>query len=87
MTPVHPNQPFRDDVWSWRNEEIDRYNAAALEFMRNQNVPINDAHALIAADPDRLLNADGLHLSEEGNRLYAEAVVRAVEPYLAPQKN
>ena len=47
MTPVHPGRPFRNDEWSWRNEEIDRYNEAALELMAKESVPINDLHRLV----------------------------------------
>ena len=45
MTPVHPSRPFTDEAWSWRNEEIDRYNAAAVALMQSHGVPINDLHS------------------------------------------
>ena len=81
-TPVHPARPFSEEEWSWRNEELDQYNTAALEVMQRRNIPVNDLHSIVAADPDRLLSEDQLHLSETGIRLCAEAVVRAIRQHL-----
>ena len=78
MTPVHPERPFRDTEWSWRNEEIDRYNDAARELMTAEGVPINDLHELVVGDVDRFLSEDQLHLSDAGQRACAEAVVKCV---------
>ncbi|MEW6751650.1 MAG: GDSL-type esterase/lipase family protein [Candidatus Latescibacterota bacterium] len=78
-TPVHPARPFRADQWSWRNAEIDQYNAAALEVMRAQGVPVDDLHALVWQHQDEYLAEDQLHLSPAGQRACAEAVVRTLE--------
>jgi len=75
-TPTHPERGFRDDAWSWRNEEIDAYNAAARALMEAEGVPINDLHAVVVADVDRYLSEDLLHLSEAGCAACAEAVGR-----------
>ena len=83
MTPVHPNRPFSNEGWSWRNAEIDRYNEAALNLMNSQGVAINDLHAVVAADPDQYLSADQLHLSEAGEHRCAEAVAGHVRQSLA----
>ena len=83
MTPVHPDRPFRDSEWSWRNEEIDQYNEVARELMQSRHVPINDLHALVWADVSTLLSEDQLHLSEAGQSACAEAVVNAVSQMLA----
>ena len=77
-TPVHPDRPFRDDQWSWRNEEIDIYNDAARSVMAELEIPINELHAVVAADVDRLLSADQLHLSDEGKQACADAVCAAI---------
>ena len=82
MTPVHPERPFRDDVWSWRNEEIDRYNSVALELMEQRSVPINDLHALVSRDISTFLSDDQLHLSESGQKECAKAVVKTVAALL-----
>ena len=81
-TPVHPDKPWNPDGWSWRNGEINRYNTAARKLMQQENVPINDLHALVEANVDDLLGQDMLHLSDEGKRLCAEAVTKAAAPYL-----
>ena len=81
-TPVHPDRPFRNDQWSWRNDEIDRYNAAALALMEAHGSPVNDLHALVMSDPDVYLAEDQLHLSPDGQQKCAEAVAAAVRSYL-----
>ena len=81
-TPVHPERPFRPDQWSWRNEEIDQYNEAALEVMAAQQVSVNDLHVLVAADVDSYLAEDQLHLSEAGKEKCAEAVAAKVRALL-----
>ena len=82
MTPVHPERPFRDDVWSWRNEEIDRYNSVALELMEQRSVPINDLHALVSRNVSKFLSDDQLHLSESGQEECAKAVDKTVTALL-----
>jgi len=77
-TPVHPSEPVPGDQWSWSNEDIVRYNAAARELMGREDVPVNDLHALVWADAERYLADDRLHLSAAGQSVCAEAVVRAV---------
>ena len=81
-TPVHPERPFRDNTWSWRNEEIGRYNEAALELMGAEGVPVNDLHALVAGNVGEYLAEDQLHLSEAGQAACAAAVAAAVRPLL-----
>jgi isoamyl acetate esterase len=81
-TPVHPDRPFRDDQWSWRNEEIDRYNQAALELMEVEKVPVNDLHALVHRDLDGYLAEDQLHLSTAGQAACAAAVAQTVKGHM-----
>ena len=78
MTPVHPDRPFLDTQWSWRNEEIARYNEEALKLMEAEGVPVNDLHAVVAADCNRYLAEDMLHLSDEGMQKCAQAVAKAI---------
>ena len=82
-TPVHPDRPFRNDQWAWRNEEIDRYNQAAIDLMKTYDVPIDDLHALVYGNIDAYLSDDQLHLSEAGQKACADAVIGAVMPYLS----
>jgi lysophospholipase L1-like esterase len=82
-TPVHPDRPFRNDQWAWRNAEIDQYNRAALSLMQAYGIPVNDLHAIVKSDPDLYLSEDQLHLSRAGIRRCAEAVkgsIRALLP-------
>ena len=81
-TPVSPQRPFGDTGWSWRNEEIDEYNAAAGELMAANDVPVNDLHAVVAADVEQYLAEDMLHLSEAGIAVCAQAVADAVSRHL-----
>ena len=82
MTPVHPERPFRADQWSWRNAEIDAYNAAATALMTAEGVPIDDLHSLVWADYGQYLSEDQLHLSAAGQLACAQAVVRTLAPWL-----
>ena len=81
-TSVHPDRPFRDDQWSWRNEEIDAYNDAARLVMTELEIPINELHTLVASDVGRLLSSDQLHLSDAGKQTCAEAVCAAIRTHL-----
>ena len=82
ITPVHPDRPFTSESWSWRNEEIDQYNAAATELMSASNIPINDLHQLVSTDLDGYLAEDHLHLSQPGQQACAQAVAQAVSALL-----
>ena len=81
-TPVHPDRSFHNNAWSWRNEEIDEYNASARELMEMKGVPINDLHRLVWHDLTRMLGDDQLHLSERGKQVCAGAVAAAVSAVL-----
>jgi lysophospholipase L1-like esterase len=81
-TPVRDGADWSGRGWSWSNEEIDAYNAAARTFMESRSVPINDLNAVVRSDPDRLLSEDNLHLSDAGKQACAEKVVKALEAYL-----
>jgi len=82
ITPVHPDRPFRDTEWSWRNTEIDEYNNVAKELMVSRGVPINDLHTLVWNDTAAFLCEDQLHLSDAGRQACAEAVTNSVSAYL-----
>ena len=84
-TPVHPDRPFRDTEWSWRNDEIDRYNDVALELMQVSGIPVNDLHALVWDHVSGFLCQDQLHLSEAGQEACAKAVADCVSTFLSPQ--
>lgn len=85
ITPAHPKRPFRDTAWSWRNEEIDRYNAVARELMEGNGVPINDLHALVWSNLSGFLSEDQLHLSAAGQKACAQAVADCISRLLEPR--
>jgi len=78
ITPVHPDKPFRDTEWSWRNEEIDQYNDAARELMESRGVPINDLNALVWDNLSGFLSEDQIHLSEAGQKACAQAIADCI---------
>ena len=81
-TPAHPDRPFTTTAWSWRNEEIAEYNAAARDLMLSEGVPINDLHELVWRDPAVFLSDDKLHLSAYGQERCARAVADRVSAFL-----
>ncbi len=81
-TPVNSEGPLQAKPWTWWNDQIDRYNAAALELMEGQGLPITDLHAVVWADRDRYMSEDKLHLSPDGEARCAEEVVKAVSAWL-----
>jgi lysophospholipase L1-like esterase len=84
ITPVHPDRPFRDNEWSWRNEEIDHYNDVARELMRIKGVLVNDLHTLVWSNVSEFLSEDQLHLSESGQEACAKKVSDCVSIFLSP---
>ena len=85
ITPVHPDRPFRNTEWAWRNEEINQYNNVARELMTSRSIPINDLHTLIWNNLPEFLSEDQLHLSESGQQACAKAVAESVSAFLSPQ--
>jgi len=78
-TPVHPEKSFPDTKWAWHNEEIDKYNAVAIELMQSRGVAINDLHSLVLANVSEFLDEqDKLHLSETGQKACGRAVADCV---------
>ena len=61
-----------------RNEVIRQYNDAIVPKLKEKGVIINDLYSLVAADIDRYICEDTIHLSEEGVALCAEAVEKAI---------
>ena len=66
-----------------RRGETEPRREAVLEAARSHDLPIIDIDALFRARADPLelfpFNQDGVHYTEEGNRLIAEWVTRAIE--------
>lgn len=77
-TPILPNIPMNAPRTT---EDVMRYNSAAREVMRELNVPVNDLFSAAQTIPEEAY-ADAVHFKPEGYQVLAEAVVRAVEPYI-----
>lgn len=67
----------------WKIEEAAElavYSAAAREIVDAEGLAVNDLHAAILENGhDKCLTEDGCHMTEFGNEVLADAVVRAVE--------
>ena len=65
-------------------DDIASYNKAARQIMDAAGVPINDLHAVVQrASPQELIADDGVHMTEQGTRLLAEAVAGAVREHMS----
>lgn len=67
---------------AWRvlsRERIDEYNAAALEIVKGEGLPVNDLHGIIMSSGfSRCLADDGCHMTEFGNAVLSDAVAEAL---------
>lgn len=66
---------------NYSNEWVKEYNAAAVELMKELEVPVNDLYALCMEDRRRYKCEDMLHLSEEGSRRCAAQVAEFIRRY------
>ena len=63
--------------------DVQRYNAVAVQVMRDLHVPVNDLHQVVVeGDPETLLGPDGTHYTPEGYALLAGAVATTIRHYL-----
>jgi len=81
-TPVQPDEQAKVTSWTFRNDEIVRYNQAAVALMRKQAVPVNDLHAVVCAHRREYFSADQVHLNAAGREACADAIVKAVGGFL-----
>jgi len=73
-----PSQEVPPAQWP-KMKEIDDYNAAALEIVKSEALPINDLHQVIIDNGyAKCLSDDGCHMSDFGNDVLSDAVVAAV---------
>ena len=60
-------------------DNVRLYNELLVPKLIERGVIINDLYTLVAADPDRLVSDDNIHLSDEGIALCANAVANAIQ--------
>ena len=66
----------------FKNEWVERYNAAARALMAQEGVAVNDLYALMLREPLFGKCEDMLHLTESASRLCARQIARMVEERL-----
>ena len=80
-TPLYKPDPDKPMVeWQIREEtNLKEYNDAALEIVKEAGIPVNDLHEVIMQnDFSRCLLPDGCHMTDFGNEVLSDAVVRAL---------
>ena len=74
-TPVMDERHQAVKHFERHEEDVRRYNEAALAVMESHGVSINDLHeTVMEAGVARLLTDDGVHFTDEGYRILANAV-------------
>ncbi|MBR4942307.1 MAG: SGNH/GDSL hydrolase family protein [Clostridia bacterium] len=71
--------PTNGDDREKANAEIRMFNAAVVPALEAKGVIINDLYSVVAADLDRFLCEDRLHLSEEGRIACANQVAEVIK--------
>ena len=66
----------------FRDEWVQRYNAAAKLVMEEENIPINDLYSLCLRGEEYYKCADKLHLTKEGYQVCAKQVCEHIRKYL-----
>lgn len=69
----HPALKLSDAMEPW-NADIRRYNEATAELMKANGVRVDDIYSVVAADPDRYIDADGIHMTDDGYKAIARQV-------------
>ena len=72
-TPVSPKNP------EIKNSTVERYNSLIVPELEKLGVIINDLHTAIAADIDRYICDDLIHLSDDGVDLAAAQVTEIIK--------
>ena len=70
--------PVRRDNLHSNNEIIAEYNAAVVPKLREIGIVINDLYTPLAADVDRYISDDKIHLSAEGAALATDIVEEVI---------
>ena len=71
--PVRKENPYND------NKDIDQYNTAAIEVLKEFNVYINDLNCLLRDDIERYIRADDmLHLTRDGIEVCSKQVLDCI---------
>ena len=84
-TPLYaPDKGKPIAQWQIRTKaEIKQYNAVAIEIVKREGLFVNDLHeVIISNDFAKCLTEDGCHMTEFGNEVLSDAVVKAIRGIL-----
>nr|WP_315201721.1 SGNH/GDSL hydrolase family protein [uncultured Albidiferax sp.] len=82
-TPLIEDRHQRSRLSRRYEADVARYNEIGLTIARKYSAAVNDLHAAVLhAGAGRLLGPDGVHFTEDGSALLAQAVVNAVRSVL-----
>lgn len=78
-TPVAPgtNSPFRS------NEDVERYNAAAVKIMAAHGIEVDDLYAFAKPQLKKIQLPKNVHFTPSGSKALASQVVKTIAPKLA----
>lgn len=78
-TPVIYERHHRNKDFDRYLEDVEKYNRVATEIMEKYSIEINDLFSLIRENnPDECIKEDGVHMTDIGNKILAEAVTSAI---------
>ncbi|MBR3750275.1 MAG: metallophosphoesterase [Clostridia bacterium] len=72
ITPAEITNPYH------HAEDIIRFNELLVPRLKEKGLLINDLYSVVAADPDRFISQDRLHLSPDGVEACAQKVAKAI---------
>jgi len=78
-TPVNEKWHHARKGFDRFEDDVKAYNHEAIQISRKLSVEINDLYNVVMeAGRDEILQNDGVHFTEEGSKILARAVVKAV---------
>jgi len=85
ITPVMYERHHELKGFDRREEDVDAYNAVALEVARQFNLPVDDLNAVVMqTGREKLMGeGDGVHFFPDGYQVLGTAVADFLRPYLA----
>ena len=60
------------------NHNIEKYNSLIVPILKEKGIIINDLYSLIAADLDKYISDDHIHMTESGNEVLSKQVAKAI---------
>ena len=70
--------PLNSEYVYTKNKDVNRYNELIVPKLEEMGIIINDLHSLVAADIDRYICEDKIHLSQDGTEMCAIQVAEVI---------